>query len=633
MKTRQSFLFQSGLFRFVLLLIALGLVAMLAACGGGGGGHSIPPPPPTISVAFSPAAPASLQTSVTQALTAVVSNDTSSTPQVAWSVTCGSSGACGGFSPATTASGTATTYTTPPAIPTGNTVTVTATSVTDSTKSVSATITITAGGPTPLADGTYIFSLAGETTTTSGTGLYNVSGAFVVSSGAITSGEQDYGDAFIYAPQDSITSGTIGTTADGNLQIVLTTNDPTNVGVNGVETIDAAMFSTTRGRIIAFDSNATSSGRVDLQDSTAVTTTPTAGYAFFIAGLDTSDNAVAIGGVINIDGSGAISGTGSVFDGNDDGTLFSGQALTASTVSAPDTFGRVLFTLNASDTTDFPQINLAGYIVDASHIRLVEEEPSGTNFNGTTGGVALGQGTNTGTFSSTTVSGNSYVVGLEGADTSGVLQTAGVLTTNSGAVTGAVNYNDLSGTGPQTPSPITGGTYTVDPTGRVTMTGVSDGIATFNIQLYLTGSGLEAEETAITMDAGDVQTGLGFQQTGGGTFTTASFAGTYVMGATGADTSTNENELDAVGPITATSTLAGTVDLNYFSVSQTAALPVSGTFTASANGAFTGTITGLDVTTATNADVFSYYLIDTTKLFAIETDTNQLTLGFFTLEQ
>jgi hypothetical protein len=629
MKSRQTMFFQSSFGESVLLLIVLSLVATLGACGGGGhvGNNPISTTPP-ISVSFSATPPASLQTSATQAITAVVSNDTSAAPQVAWSVTCGSSGACGSFSPATTATGSATTYTAPATIPTGNTVTVTAASVTDSTKSVSATITITAAGPPPLADGTYVFSLAGETT--SGPGPYNVSGAFVVSSGAITSGEQDYVDTTVYAAQDTITSGTVATTTDGNLQIVLTTND-TNVGMNGVETIDAAMFSTSRGRIIGFDTNATSSGRMDLQTSTAA---PTGGYAFFIGGLDTDNTAVAIGGVINIDGPGTISGTGSVFDGNDDGTTFPDETFTASTVSAADSFGRVLLTLNATDTTDFPQINLAGYVVDTSHLRLVEEEPSsGTNFNGVTGGVALGQGTNTGTFSTTTVSGNSYVLGLEGADSSGVLQTAGVLTTNSGSVTGAINYNDLTLMGPQTPSPVTGGTYTVDPTGRVTMTSVTDGIATLTIQLYLTGSGQETEETAITMDGGDVQAGLGFQQAGGGTFTAASFAGTYVMGATGASPATVEPELDAVGPITATSSLAGTVDLNNFSVAQTADLSVSGTFTANANGAFTGTITGLDVTTATNADVFVYYLIDTTKLFAIETDTNQITLGFFTLDQ
>ena len=60
---------------------------------------------------------------------------------VNWSVTCASS-ACGSFSQTLTASGGATVYTAPAVIPSGGTVTVTATSVEDSTKSISATIAI-----------------------------------------------------------------------------------------------------------------------------------------------------------------------------------------------------------------------------------------------------------------------------------------------------------------------------------------------------------------------------------------------------------------------------------------------------------------------------------------------------------
>jgi hypothetical protein len=55
--------------------------------------------------------------------------------------------------------------------------------------------------------------------------------------------------------------------------------------------------------------------------------------------------------------------------------------------------------------------------------------------------------------------------------------------------------------------------------------------------------------------------------------------------------------------------------------------------TTATNGVFAGYITGLDVTTSTNQDVFSYYLIDSTKGVAIETDTNQLTLGYFLLQK
>lgn len=95
-----------------------------------------------ISVALAPAPPASLTVNATASLKAVLTNDYLA-KGVNWTVTCGS-GACGSFSPTQTASGAATTYTAPASVPTGDTVTITATSVTDPTKSASAAVTITA---------------------------------------------------------------------------------------------------------------------------------------------------------------------------------------------------------------------------------------------------------------------------------------------------------------------------------------------------------------------------------------------------------------------------------------------------------------------------------------------------------
>jgi hypothetical protein len=578
--------------------------------------------PAPIAVTIGPA-PASLPVSTGAGITAFVANDAANAG-VTWTVTCGSAGACGTFSAASALSGVTTDFSAPAGIPTGNTVTVTATSVTDPTKTAQRTITVTSA-ITTLADGTYVFSASGEDAATT-EGPYFVAGAFVVSGGSITSGEQDFVDLATIA-SDSITGGSVSApAANGNVTITLTTGDA-SVGVSGVETFDAALVSSTRARIIEFDSSGVSSGRVDQQSSTSA---PSAGYAFFVTGVDGANSfAQSIGGVINIDGSGTISGTGSVFDINDGGsTVLQAQSFAASTVSTPDGFGRVVFALNPNATIS--AFSLVGYIVDPSHIRLVETTDT---MGGTMGGVAIGQGATTGTFSS--ISGNSYVAGLTGFDANGALQAAGVFTANAdGSVSGAINYNDLTGTPPTTPSPITGGTYTVDVTGRVTMTGVTDGTQTFNLQIYLTGTGLEAETMAITVDATDVLAGIGWQQTGGGSFTASSFFGSYVLDATGADLS-NDLELDAVGPVTAdgVGALTGSIDYNSFAAGG-ATVPVTGAFVASADGAFTGTITGLDVTQgASQQDVFVYYLVDTTKVFAIETDTNQLTLGFFTLQQ
>jgi len=602
--------------------------------------------PAGISVSLTPAPPGSLQISATATLIAVVAND-STNAGVTWS--CAPSGSCGSFNPTTSPGSTATTtYTAPAAVPAGNAATLIATSVTDPTKSAQATITITTTAPT-LGDGTYVFSLGGQDQFAF-TGVncgavadvecapYYVAGAFTVTGGTITGGEQDFIDLSTIAT-DTFTGGSVTQTGDGTGNLLITLSF-TRSGVPLTETLNGTMVSAVRALITEFDSSATSSGSLDLQQSSI--TAPSGGYAFFVTGLDGNTSGPApvnIGGVINVDGS-PISGNGSVFDINDAGTASQDQSFlaNASTVSAPDQFGRVVFNLVPSSSS-LPLINLVGYVVGPGHIRLVETSDS---LNGTTGGVALGQGANTGTFSMSSIAGSSFVVSTSGADTSGAFQVLGVLTTNSdGTVTGTLNANDLVGTGVQAPIPFTG-TYTVDPTGRVTLSSLTGGPFTFTAQMYLSGLGTASNvsgngtATVVSMDASDVLAGVAYQQTGGGSFTAASFIGNYAMNATGFDFN-SELEFGAVGPVSAdgVSALNGTVDLNFMAPPGTQATvsinPAA--FASDPSGVFTGTITGLDIDNPGNNDAFSYYLVDTTKVIAIETDSNQLTLIFFQQQQ
>jgi hypothetical protein len=129
--------------------------------------------------------------------------------------------------------------------------------------------------------------------------------------------------------------------------------------------------------------------------------------------------------------------------------------------------------------------------------------------------------------------------------------------------------------------------------------------------------------------------GAAFQQTGGGSFTAASFNGTYATDAGGVDLT--DYEFTAIGPVTAGgdgtigSTTPSAVDINWIFTGPTAAttdLALSGAFTADSSGVFVGTLEGLDLTTPANVDAFSYYLIDTTRVVSIEVDPYQLTLGY-----
>src|ERR1017187_7067047 len=605
-----------------------------------------------ISVALTTPPPSSLFEGGTANLIATVTGDPAGWGEN-WSCTPAST--CGSFNPTGTASAATTVYT---AGSTAGPVVITGTSVSDDAQSASANVTIA----TPLAAGTYVFSLAG--TTTDQGSPYRVSGAFTILGGKITGGEQDFVYFFSnFSDLINPTGSSISSTPDGNLQITLVTcngtgvnacaGTDTNIGVNndGIEILDGSMLPlSTNGRtfITEFDGWATSSGELDMQDSAAATVTPSLGYAFGVNGLDSNGNPLSIGGIINVDnltGSGTISGTNSIFDANDgfSSTIFQAETFGASkdALTPGDHFGRVLFTLNPTDSLDFPQIILAGYIVDANRIRLVETFDF---YFGTLGGTAFSQGAaNTGQFSSASVSGNSYVVGMNGYDYYGLLQVVGLITPNSGGtVSGFVDFNDLFMVEPASPDPVTAPSYIVDPTGRVTITGLTDatGVADFNLQLYLDGNG---HALVITMDLGDTIGGGGSQQSGGGSFTATSFSGPYGMDVTGWDAN-YFGEFDAVGPVVATGsggTIAGTVDLNWlFSAGPTySGAPVSGTFTSNADGIFTGTVTGVDVTNCTvftptglgcTKDVFNYYLIDAAgDNIAIETDFNQLTLGFF----
>jgi hypothetical protein len=499
--------------------------------------------------------------------------------------------------------------------------------------------TIVPPPPAPLADGTYVFSVAGQDV--AGLYLYNLAGAFKVSGGVIAGGEQDFVDYFNAATlTDTITSGTM-TSADaaGNITITLNTGDA-SVGVGGVETFSVVLATTgTAGLITEYDASASGSGELRLQ--TLPGGSGIQGYAFFLNGGDSFGCPSGFGGVVNVDSAGTISGGGSVFDINDgcDGVLLANQPIDSGTVSSPDSFGRIQISLVLT-TSGVGGIGLAGYIVDGNRTELVENSNDPNDiFFGVTGGTAYSQGASTGTFTAALVEGASVVFGTNGQNGTNYLQIAGVVTLNldGTTVSGTLNANDLSGTFPQAPVPFSG-TYTVDLTGRVTLSNLaSDDGTTFSgvtLQLYASGgSGVAAN----AMDAADEWAGPAKVQSGGGTFTAASLSGKNGLVTTGFGLPGGfaGPETDSVGFFTADGVSAftpGAVDQNILSGAQTGNVAVTGTFVADPSGVFTGTMTGLDITTPANADVFTFYLIDATGGVAIETDTNQLTLGFFDLE-
>ncbi len=576
-------------------------------------------PPIPISVIFGGAPPASIEVNASVSLRALIANDVTANPQVNWTVNCGGT-QCGSFSSSTTGNDQPTTYTAPAAIPPGNTVTVTATSATDSTKSVSASIVVVPLAPT-LADGTYVFQISGSP---GNAGIF-ITGTIVAKGGVITGGEQDAtsddGEGDIYTLFQPISGGNYSTTSDGNMQINV------QVEQDETETLNGTLASSSEGLIAGYD-GIPGSGTLDLQTSTAA---PVGGYAISLYSIYIYGGPTWIGGILNIDSPGAISGNGSVLDVID-GPVYAGGApsLGASTVSAPDAFGRVVFQLNPGANSPLPVLYLAGYMVDSSHIRLTQSNNpiDGYGYAGISGGTALGQGASTGQFSAASVSGASYVFAAQGEDQRGPLQLAGVVTFNAGgSATGTLNWNDLAEGAPQSPLAFIG-TYTVDPTGRVTLTNLTDG-ATFNysLHLYLTGNGGGLE---LSSNADAVFAGQAFQQQTT-TFAAASFNGNYGLNASLYDSPSSgvPEWSNAVGPLTATSNsgadnVSGFADLGGYAGDDFA---VAGSFTPAANGVISGSVTGFDNASRASANNFTLYLVDGTQAVAIETDNLQLTLA------
>ncbi len=475
--------------RFPILCFVILAQAILSGCGTS---YDNPPGSTTgsISVQIAQAPPAAMAAGASAGIVANVLNDKHNAG-VTWS--CAPADSCGSFTPATTGYQVATLYTAPSAGPAGVlnvAVTITATSVSDSSQSASSSTILQVGSPA-LLQGQYAFVLQGYAS-------YGMAGSVTLDgTGNVTGGEADASANNFYSSVPSITGTyTLDPTGHGTLALSLNNTDCCGTlaqthAITCVSTSSAAGVCTHLVISEADQFNGLTIGGVGSMDlQTAGPTFSAAqvsgGYSFTLTGFSSAAVKAAggtglngnWGGIFTADGAATLSG--GIFDSSFAGGApdFSSAAFTG-TFTPPDANGRGTLTFTTNGGTSY-----AYYLVTPEVLRLTSI--SNLGYAGNTGS-AYGQGSVATT--SSALSG-AYVFGDLGFDVAGnAMGAAGEFTTDgAGNVSaGITDVNDSGNSGNLLlAQSLAGTTYAISGSPRGTVTGPAG--QTYNI--YLTDTSL-----------------------------------------------------------------------------------------------------------------------------------------------
>ncbi len=683
--------------RWMFSLLPAAVMALLAGCGSNNtfSPPNPPPPPPStlsISITTVPAAPASGQPvpvpiNGTVTLTATVTNDPTNAG-VDWSLlptSCQANTApCGTLSAPHTPSATPVIYTPPASFPNNNlNVVVVAYATADQSHNALSQIDVSAFGSN--LSGTYILEAQGSDSTFN---PYQFAGLVVLDgNGNITAGQQtvNFFDQTVGAQvsdTNTITGGSYFLGPDGRGTITI---NPANSDI-GPESFSFVFLSSSQALIAALPTSAltiSGSGTMDLQDpkyqATPPPTLPPGSYAFVTNGT-TGTAPQAFGGILDIDSSDDVVQSGSVMDQyiaiNGTGTPpVAGNTKPSGSVSNPSSFGGVItLALNVPTFSNSnPTPAFTGYIVDDNHIKLIEND--GTS---STVGLAIAQGSDTGTFSDASFSGT-YAFGVTGADLDNInippapttLASAGLFTADGvgdlngftdtllqsntyAGPNGGCTVNGAAPNGAQISAAFDGATYSVGQLGRVAVSldrfspqPVCKGFASHFI-FYLIGNGT----AALALEVGNgnypfVGAGIAYLQSTSPTFPDPTPNNMYGF----SFTQQNGSEYDGtaqmtVNPSANPPSLSGTVDNNTGvgqSFTGTFAPQPSCPVSPSSSGCFAGTFSNVQGNSAfvgtppagdTYAFAADFYIIDADHGFFVESDllrqqTPQVSFGYY----
>ncbi len=277
--------------------------------------------------------------------------------------------------------------------------------------------------------GPFSFSYSGNDKT----GFIADAGSFQADgAGHIVTGVQDQTGFTTGAATRVPISGTYIVNPDGRGTISLQSGP----GQGTINTLQFVLSTNQHGLLTRFDAGFTGSGTLDQQNLDALSgsnSVVTGNYVFRVAGADTSFHPLGIAGRFTSPGTGTIPNSGAVLDVNDNGTISASDTTLAGSYVFDTTFpgsGRGTLTLSS---THSGSIKYAFYVVDSTHLRIVESDANaflaGDVFSGAAGA----------SFSPATLASGNYPFVEGGNSATGLYAAGGVFTSDGGGnITGGI---------------------------------------------------------------------------------------------------------------------------------------------------------------------------------------------------
>ncbi|MGA1998594.1 MAG: hypothetical protein ABSG52_01260 [Terriglobales bacterium] len=448
-------------------------------------------------------------------------------------------------------------------------------------------------------NGKYAFTLSGQNAGAS----YVAAGSISFDgNGTVTGGTEDVNSGGV-ASSPAIGPGWtyhVGTDGRGSV-----------LDASNTEIWRLAVVNHSRAFVERFDSGVQSaSGVLELQDASQFTLAGVTGnYSFNLSGANGSGKpgSLAMAGAFTANG-GVISG--GALDVNNASSPLPGLSLTGTYTAPSAAAGRGTLTV----TSTFLTQNLVYYIVDATHVKVVE-----TDLLAQLVGDVYKQPA--GPFTNASVRGG-FAFAFLGSTSRGAFGEGGVLTLSAGNVTsGTIDTND--GFTPPTTSSVSG-TYNVADatTGRTTAT-LTVGASTL---LYVFYPQINGALSMVEIDTSNVVAGRALAQSLG-PFSGGSFQGIYAFNFTGTDFVVIPGEEDLVGqmvPNGGSALNTSSVDISDNGILVHSAA-LSGSYLVGVSGHGSATLT--TNSTAFSSATMNLYVADSSDALFLESDGTRVLVG------